>query len=201
MRGCAGAAPRPVKPRCNIVAMGAAATTLLTFEEFERLPDRPGKRELLKGEPIEWPPPEFNHNDTSHEIYHRLYTALAEAHARGQAPDLGKVYIEMGYKLMEGWVQPDVSVTYAGQTVGKYLEGAPAIVIEVVSPNHTAQDLDVKTELYFQFGAREVWRVYPKTKHVVVQVNGASRVVPEHESVTTPLLPGLALSVVDILGA
>jgi len=181
--------------------MGAAiTTTLLTFEEFERLPDQPGKRELLKGELIELPPAEFKHNNTSHEIYHRLYNALSGAHSRGEAADLGKVYIEMGYKLADGWVQPDVSVTYASQTAGKYLEGAPAIAIEVVSPNNTAQDLDIKTELYFEFGAREVWRVYPKTRHVVVHVAGSSRVVTEHEAVTTPLLPGLALSVAEILG-
>ena len=182
--------------------MGATTTTLLTFEEFERLPDQPGKRELLRGELIELPPPEFNHTNTSHEIYHRLYTALAEAHARGQAADFGEVYIEMGYKLPgDGWVEPDVSVTYAGQTVGKYPEGAPAIAIEVISPNNRAEDLDIKTELYFQFGAREVWRVYPKTRHVVVHVGGAARVVREHEAVTTSLLPGLALSVAEILGS
>jgi len=33
-----------------------ATTTRLTFEEFERLPEQPGKRELLKGELIEVPP-------------------------------------------------------------------------------------------------------------------------------------------------
>jgi len=35
-----------------------ATTKLLTFEEFEQLPDAPGKRELLDGELIEWPPPQ-----------------------------------------------------------------------------------------------------------------------------------------------
>lgn len=43
----------------------------------------------------------------------------------------------MGYRLADSWVQPDVSVTNEGQTVGKYLEGAPAIAIEVVSPSNT----------------------------------------------------------------
>jgi Uma2 family endonuclease len=192
-----------LEPRCKIVAMGATTTptTVLTFEDFERMPEQPGKQELLKGELIELPPAEFKHNNTSHEIYHRLYAALAAAHERGDAADLGKVYIEMGYRLADHWVVPDVSVTHAGQTAGKYLEGAPAIAIEVVSPSNTAQDLDIKTELYFLFGARELWQFFPITKHVVVHVGGTSRVVAEHESLTTPLLPGLALSVAEILGS
>jgi len=178
--------------------MGATTTTLLTFEEFERLPDQPGKRELLKGKLIELPPAEFKHNRTSHWIYKPLDTALSDAHRRGEAVDLGEVYIEMGYKLGDSWVQPDVSVTYAGQAVGKYLEGAPAIAIEVVSPSNTAQALDLKTDLYFQHGAREVWRVYPMTRHVVVHVPGGSRVIPENDAVTTPLLPGFALGVGEL---
>jgi Uma2 family endonuclease len=32
-------------------------TTLLTFTEFQELPDSTGKRELLDGELIEMPPP------------------------------------------------------------------------------------------------------------------------------------------------
>jgi hypothetical protein len=36
--------------------MGAVGT-LLTFEQFEQLPDKDGRRELLEGELIEVPPP------------------------------------------------------------------------------------------------------------------------------------------------
>lgn len=178
----------------------ATTTTLLTFEEFEQLPDKPGKRELLKGELIELPPAEFRHNNISHRIFRRLDAALMGAHARGEASDLGEVYIEMGYKLASNaYVQPDVSVTHAGQAVEKYLGGAPAIAIEVVSPSNTAEALDSKTELYFQFGAREVWRLYPKTRHVVVHIAGSPQALTVRDSVRTPLLPGFELNVQDVL--
>ena len=180
----------------------ATTTTLLTFEEFEQLPDQPGKRELLEGELIELPVAEFKHNEISHGIFLQLHPALVEAHARGEAPELGEVYIEMGYKLAgDAYVQPDVSVTHAGQTVEKYLHGAPAIAIEVVSPSNTAEALDTKTELYFQHGAHEVWRVYPKTRHIVVHIAGSSQAVTHRDSVTTTLLPGFELRVQDVLGA
>lgn len=180
--------------------MGATTTTLLTFEEFERMPDQPGKQELLKGDLIELPPANFKHNLSSHGIYDQMKVSLAQAHVRGQAVELGQVFIEMGYRLADSWVQPDVSVTHAGQTVGTYLEGAPAIAIEVVSPSNTAESLDTKTELYFEFGAREVWRIYPKTRHVVIHVAGSAHIVREGEAVTTLLLPGFAMSVSEILG-
>ncbi|SPE37159.1 conserved hypothetical protein [Candidatus Sulfopaludibacter sp. SbA3] len=171
----------------------------MSFEEFERLPDRPGKRELLGGEVIEWPPAEFAHNEIADRICDLLKAAVKEAHASGQAANLGRVYHEMGYRLGTGYLQPDVSVTHAGQTVHQYLEGAPAIAIEVVSPGNRAEELDSKVALYFEHGGREVWRVYPKTKHVMVHVNGKDHVTLEDIAVTTPLLPGFKLAVVELL--
>ena len=50
--------------------------TLLTFEEFEQLPDQPGKQELIRGELIEMPPADLKHNRISHRIYKRLDTAI-----------------------------------------------------------------------------------------------------------------------------
>ena len=174
-------------------------TTLLTFEEFERLPDQPGKRELLDGELIELPPAELNHNQIAQTIFLRLYAALSAAHARGEAGQLGEAYHEMGYKLSgHGWVQPDISLTHAGQAAGKYLVNAPGIAIEVVSPINTAEAMETKVAIYFRHGAREVWRVYPKTRTVVVHVGATART--ETETVTTPLLPGFTLNIAEILG-
>jgi len=181
--------------------MGAITKTLLTFEEFEQMPERPGKQELLRGELIELPPAKRRHNEASHNIFGRLSPALAEAHSRGECVDLGRVFVEMGYKLPDGsYVQPEVSVTHAGQPGDDYFEGSPAIAIEVVSPSNTAEELDLKTELFFEFGAREVWRFCPRTRHVVVHLPGKSYIVREDETLITALLPGFVLSLGDILG-
>jgi len=183
-----------------MITMGTVKT-LLTFEEFEQLPDQPGKQELVRGELFELPPADLKHNRISHRIYKRLDAAIELAHARGEARDLGEAFIEMGYLLPgECWLQPDVSVTHVGQTEGKYFEGAPAIAIEVISPNNTAKRIDAKAELYFQFGASEVWRFFPKKKQVSIQVPGSVRVIAEDSVITTPLLPGLALPVKELFG-
>src|SRR5438067_7021047 len=101
--------------------MGTITTSpLLTFEEFERLPDQPGKRELLEGELIELPPAELEHNESSEEIFLQMLPAIRAAHSRGEAAELGRAHHEMGYKLSaRSYVQPDVSVTHADQERGK----------------------------------------------------------------------------------
>jgi Uma2 family endonuclease len=50
-----------------------ATGTLVSLEEFERLPDEPGKQELSDGELVITPLPKFIHTKVSH----RLYQALA----------------------------------------------------------------------------------------------------------------------------
>lgn len=182
-----------------MVSMGTTTATI-TFEEFERMPEQPGKQELLRGELIELPPADANHNEIALQIYERLKAALQAAHAREESRELNKVHHEMGYRLAgSGYLQPDISVTHADQTRSKYFEGAPAIAIEVVSPSNSAEDLETKSELYFEFGAREVWLVYPKARHIIVRLKASARVIAANESLTTPLLPGFELSVSDIL--
>jgi Uma2 family endonuclease len=179
-----------------MVSMGTTTTALMTFEEFEALPDQPGKQELLRGELIELPVAAAKHTKIGTYVFKRIDSALSEAKSRGEAADVGEAYHEMGYKLTgASYVIPDASVTHAGQPETRCFEGSPAIAIEVVSPSNTAEALETKIELYFENGAREVWIVYPKARHVIVHLPESVRKIAEHESITTPLLPGFDLSV------
>ncbi len=63
---------------------------------------------------------------------------------------------------------------------------------------HAPCVLPIKTRLYFEFGALEIWRCYPEEGHTVVHVAGADPVIIR-DFVRTPLLPGFALSVQEIL--
>jgi Uma2 family endonuclease len=67
-----------------MVTMGTVKT-LLTFEEFEQLPDQPGKQELVRGELIELPPAEYKHHLVADRIYDGLKAALRQAQSRGEA--------------------------------------------------------------------------------------------------------------------
>jgi Uma2 family endonuclease len=179
-----------------MVDMGATTKTLLTWEEFERLPEREGKDELIDGELIELPPPKIKHSKGSKCIFKALDIALDLAHARGEAAHLGEVYHETGYRLgQRHWVVPDVSITHHGQPETDYLEDSPAIAIEVVSDSNTPKRIARKTKLYFQYGAREVWHCDRNPRKIEVHTPAGVRVVTQEQSVTTPLLPGFSLPV------
>jgi Uma2 family endonuclease len=181
--------------------MGVTIPALLTFEEFEQMPEQPGKQELINGELFELPPASRKHNRKSLNILFQFKAALDAAHARGEAADLGELCIEGGYKLGGGWVQPDVSITHANQPEGKYFEGAPAIAIEVVSPSNTSRHLQIKTQLYFAHGAREVWQVFDDPTQILIDTGGHYRILAAGDRVTTPLLPGFAPTVRELLEA
>jgi Uma2 family endonuclease len=181
--------------------MGTTTEThLLTFEEFERMPEKPGKQELIDGELIEMPPAGFKHNRRTKRVLYALDAALTEAHARGEGTELGEAFMEMGYKVGRRWLQPDVSITHPGQAGGIYLEGAPAIAIEVISPSQRVGHLARKTRLYFENGAREVWHLFQELRYMVIYSGSESEMRVDYESVSTPLLPGFALNLKDILG-
>ena len=175
--------------------------TLLTLKQFEQLPDEPGKRELLKGELLELPPASNDHNKVAHIIFRQLDPAIEKAKLRGEASLLGETRFEVSYLMGGGsWLQPDLSVTHPGQrTSGIYLAGSPAIAIEVVSPSNTPRALAIKTAVYFEHGALEVWHFHPKKGHVVRHVAGVADPIIIRDFVRTPLLPGFALDVQQTL--
>lgn len=134
----------------------------MTFEEFEALPEQPGERELLKGKLVESPPAKLRHHQIAERIYWRLKSLLEEAHMHGRAGGLGAVHHEMGYRVeSNAWLQPDVSITHAGQESEDYYLGAPALAVEIVSGSESADEIAAKVEMYLLKGAVEVWVMYP----------------------------------------
>ena len=93
----------------------------------------PGKRELLDGELLEWPPPKLSHSIVQHRIAEalRLY-----ATGRGLL-----IFVELGFRLGahgDQRLQPDVSVVMRERIEGADregdLEGSPLIALEVIIP-------------------------------------------------------------------
>jgi Uma2 family endonuclease len=169
-------------------------TTLLSFEEFERLPDEPGKVELLDGELIQLPPAKRKHMAVARRIYLLLVRAVAEA---GNSANLDEVYFETGYKFSSrAWLQPDVSIPYRDQPCGDYFESAPALAVEVISESITAAQMDRKMKIYLANGGVEAWLVYPDTRCVWVYHEGHAE---EFEGVLrSSLLPGLELDLTQL---
>jgi Uma2 family endonuclease len=170
----------------------------MTFEEFERLPDSPGKLELLRGELITLPPRKLKHAETAHRMYERLRVLVEEAGARGCAGTLGSVHMEMGYRMGDhSWLQPDVSIAHSDQRADDYYLGSPALVVEVISNEKTADHIDGKIEEYWQNGAQEIWVLYPLRKHVWIYRSGTAEM---HSSqFQSELLAGATIDLDEIL--
>src|SRR5579871_5397990 len=129
--------------------------TLMSAEEFLNLPDEPGKQELLDGELIAVPPAKLTHIQVIKNVHELLRTILPKE----------RVWVEAGYQLgTRGWLQPDVSVSWPDQRVeNDWMQRAPMIAIEVISPANRPEHIDKKTAAYLDQGAAEVWVIYPDT--------------------------------------
>ena len=176
-----------------------ATTTLMTFEEFERLPGESGRLELIDGELIRMPPAMTKHMRMVKYLFRILDDTMRILRDKGLVRDLGEVFSETGYLVGSNWVTPDVSITHAGQREGDYLEGAPALVIEVISKSNTAEMMQRKVKLYLENGAREVWVFYPRTESVSMHRGKTS--IEVEGTLTSELLPGVSIDLSEVFGA
>ena len=169
-----------------------STASLMTFAEFEQLPDAPGKQELIDGELIEYPPPIFRHS----EIAKNFYDFLAAT------PYKSRVFQETGYRIAGGWLQPDLSITWPNQRPsGDYLVGGPMIAIEILSPSNNAADVERKLTLYLSEGGGEVWVVDYKRRIMTVYrkaVDQVLRIVAD--STYTSDLLGLTIELSLVFG-
>jgi Uma2 family endonuclease len=140
-------------------------------------------------------------NRLATRIRQALAPAVTAAHSRNEAAELGEVRTFAGYKLAgRHFFVPEASITHSNQTAGKYLEGAPAIAIEVISAEQRSGALARQTQIYFEHGAREVWHVYQRRREMKIYSGSESQARVEEDAVSTTLLPGFALKLRELFG-
>jgi Uma2 family endonuclease len=171
--------------------------TLLTGEDLLEL-QKQGRFELVRGELVELTPPGFEHGEVAGNVYYAL-----KSHAR--ARNLGKVVVESGFYLQRGpdTVRgPDVSF-YAWDRIPDreqrqgYAPRPPNLVVEVVSPQDTAQDLEIRIQEFLGAGVERIWVLFPASRTLRdVTSDGTSRVLQEDDTLTgEPQLPGFSARV------
>lgn len=70
-------------------------------------------------------------------------------------------------------VQPDLMIVCDKNKLdGKRCNGAPDFIIEIVSPNNSADDYIRKLHYYKDYGVREYWIVDPQRQRVIVYYFG-----------------------------
>ncbi len=173
-----------------------AATTLLTSDQFLALPEEfdqngnPLLQELIHGEMVTLPHAAIRHDTIRSNILELLIPYLL------QNKHLGfKAYPEAEFVISSNdTFIPDLSVVAISRlpTEQKYIQGAPELAIEVVSPSESAAYLRVKTDVYLAHGSRSVWIVFPEVRSVQVYTSDSVHEFKADQSITDPLLPGFS---------
>lgn len=135
----------------------------MTATEFFQLPEDQHPIQLLQGSLISVPPPVPDHQRTVRRLLLLLETLI---------PD-GEVFTSpiALYLDDENVPEPDVVwVSAAGKCEVKAtrLEGAPELIIEVLSPSTARYDKSVKLLLYEKYGVREYWLADPILQQIEV---------------------------------
>ena len=119
--------------------MASTPTRILTFAEFDKLPEPvSGRYELRHGETVLVPPPKH-----AHYLMQRRLRRLLEAAAGAQ----GEVEIEPGFRPQpdhEFWIADVAFVSrerWDAIPSNGDLMGAPELVAEVLSPSNTMAEL------------------------------------------------------------
>jgi Uma2 family endonuclease len=169
----------------------------LTEEEFLRLPDDGRKYELVEGEAREVPAGVL-HDAIVMRIGFLMYPSAQKVGFLAAS--------SAGFKMVTGNIRsPDVSLVLRerlpeGKPPQGFLEGAPDLAIEVLSPNEDWAELGRKLGEYFASGSKEVWLVDPE-KHMVTVYKSLTevRVFYADDEISTELLPSFRCKVSELL--
>lgn len=145
----------------------ATATQLLTAEEYAAL-DAPPWSELIDGVVVELSPPGGGHGLRQAKLIGLLRDAGAGAH--------GVVLGEIGCRIRrrpDTVRAPDVAfiraerVPLTGIPEG-FWEGAPDLVVEIVSPSDRPGEIQTKIREWLEAGAQQVWVLYYANRTVEI---------------------------------
>jgi Uma2 family endonuclease len=131
-----------------------------------------------------------------------LQAFLAQAQPGG-----GVFAAETGFRLRRNpdtVRAPDAAYVSASRLeqarVAGYPDLAPDLVVEVVSPDDLASEVQAKVDEWLRAGCQIVWVIYPMRRSATIyRQSGEARVLHEDDLLTAePVLPGFACRLRDL---
>ena len=184
--------------------MQPGAVEKLTYRDFLRFADDGFRHELVDGVHYVTPSPATRHQRLSRDLLVALDGYLKRT-------GLGEVFAAPFDVVLSDHdiVEPDLLVVLRNQSdmvTDKHVRGAPAIVVEILSPSTQGRDRGIKRQLYERSGVLEYWLVDSDECSVVVdRLDASGRLAPAERSLggngdqlTTPLLPGFSVSLAEL---
>jgi Uma2 family endonuclease len=176
------------------------STPGLTYEDYCQSKGE-GRWELIAGEP-------FSMSPAPTPVHQRIVRKLAVALTDGLQGGTCEVFVSpIDVKFSNhDVVQPDlVVVCDPNQIADRGIEGAPSLVIEVVSPSSLRHDRIRKFNLYAKYGIGEYWIVSPYPAMLeVFSLSGeeyrAAAMLSDLDAIHSPAFPQLKFPLTDIFG-
>ncbi len=168
-----------------------------TYEDYLRLPDDGRRYEIIEGVLYVSNTPNIDHQYAVSQISRRLGNYVEER-------NLGYVLtapFEIHLSERSRPVQPDVFFIAQERWPGagaKFFDGAPDLVVEVLSPSSYRRDNYIKFTAYEAAGVLEYWIVNPNARLVQIYTlsSGEYALLGEFvgdEAVESRVLPGLEM--------
>jgi len=171
----------------------------ITLEEFANLPGDAVKHEVSLGVLIRLPPAK-----SLHALVANAALRIIQRFVEGRE---SVVLSEAGYVLCANPLivrQPDISVLskqrIRATSPDSYFHGAPELAIEVNLPSNDPEDMEVKIAQYLQYGAIQVWVLYPITEQVhVFRADGSTSILNASQTLDGgSVLPGFSIALSDL---
>jgi Uma2 family endonuclease len=170
--------------------------TRLTYDDFCLLPEDGKRREIIEGELFVTPSPQAPHQRAVTRLTIRLGEFVETHH-------LGEVFVAPFDVVFSEFdvVEPDllyISNARAGILTGKNVQGAPDLVVEVLSETTARVDRSIKLKLYGRFGVQEYWLIDPQGPSAEIYRRGEEGLglvaeLSPMDALDSPLLPGFSL--------
>ena len=162
-----------------------------------------GEMILLEGETNLAPAPSDKHQAIVGELFAALHRFITDNR-------LGRIRVSPYDVVLSNYdvVQPDllfVSNARSSIITEANIQGAPDLVVEILSLGTTEYDRGYKRALYSRTGVQEYWLVDPDAETVEVLTESDRGLIPlatyrRGDTLTSPLLQGLALDLGPIFG-
>jgi len=131
----------------------------LDYDDYAGIPPDRNRYELIDGDLHVTPAPSPIHQRVSRRLQRFMEDYF---HPRG----LGEVFNAPIDLILtpHDVVQPDLLVAAPGQVSARGIEGAPVLVVEILSPSTTRQDRTVKAQRYAALGVAHYWIADPEAR-------------------------------------
>ena len=182
--------------------MTTSKNKLLTAEDLMRLSSKGFRGELINGVLRETVPAGKRHARIAGRVithFNNLVIPLKSGQVGGTD---GGVLIQRNPDIVR---EPDVYFVSAERLPlddesDGYLEVVPELVVEIVSPSDTAQDVSEKIAMWLEFGVSMALEVRPATRSILVHRPGQPPITLSGDDALDggDILPGFSLSLSEI---